>query len=232
MKLIEKVNSSKAVFFDLFHTLFGFDRSQIRSQHTATLLGIPEESWDHIVFNKSENRLRGLDRDKYSIIRELAHQYDPSISEETIRHAADIRERRFYEGLTGFRSPRFEVLKRLRQQGEKIGLISNADSIEVLGWFVSEFPQHFDSVTFSYEIGYLKPEPEIYLHALNTLQVKADDAIFVGDGGSEELRGAKNLGFTTVMTTEYTSRLWPGKIDARRQYSDYVVDDLRKLVEE
>ena len=232
MKLKEKVDAAEAVFFDLFHTLFGFDRSQVGVLHTSTLLGIPQDKWNHIVFDASEDRLRGIDRDKYSIIRKLAHQYDSSIPEETIRHAADIREQRFYEGLTRFRSPKFEVLSQLRQQGKKIGLISNADSIEVSGWFVSEFPRYFDSVIFSYEVGYMKPEPEIYRCALDSLNVRTEDAIFVGDGGNDELRGAREIGFTTVMTTEYSSALWPEKIDARRQYSDYVVDDLRMLVEE
>ena len=232
MTLKEKVDASDAVFFDLFHTLFGFERSQVGVLHTSTLLGIPQDQWDHIVFNTSEDRLRGIDRDKYSIIRSMAHQYDPSIPEEAIRQAADIRERRFYEGLTGFRTPKFEVLRKLRQRGKKIGLISNADSIEVSGWFVSEFPQYFDSVIFSYEVGYIKPEPEIYHCALKSLNVRAEDAIFVGDGGNDELWGAREVGFTTVMTTEYSNELWPEKIDARRPFSDYVVDDLRKLVEE
>ena len=232
MTLLEKVESAQAVFFDLFHTLFGFDRNQVGVLHTSTLLGIPKDKWNEIVFDTSEDRLRGMDRDKYSIIRKLAHQYDPSIPEETIRYAADVRERRFYEGLTGFKSPNFETLSRLRRHGKKIGLISNADSIEVSGWFVSEFPRYFDSVIFSYEVGYMKPEPGIYQCALDFLNVRAEDCLFVGDGGNDELRGAKEMGFTTVMTTEYSGILWPDKIDARRPYSDYVVDDLRLLLEE
>ena len=79
----------------------------------------------------------------------------------------------------------------------------------------------FDTVIFSYVTGYVKPEPEIYQIALDSLGVTAEESIFVGDGGSDEIRGAKEVGFTTVMTTEIISKLWPEKIDARAKYADY-----------
>jgi FMN phosphatase YigB (HAD superfamily) len=51
----------------------------------------------------------------------------------------------------------------------------------------------------------VKPEPEIYRLAMRNLSVGPADCIFVGDGGSEELRGARDLGITTVMITDITA---------------------------
>jgi putative hydrolase of the HAD superfamily len=86
-------------------------------------------------------------------------------------------------------------------------------------------------VTFSYQVGSVKPEPEIYRLALNSLNVSPEDSIFVGDGGSNELFGAKNVGFTTVMTTEIIGQLWPDKIQERRKHTDYVIDHFDLLTE-
>lgn len=40
----------------------------------------------------------------------------------------------------------------------------------------------------------VKPEPEIYRIALESLGVRPDQSVFVGDGGSDELRGAREMG--------------------------------------
>lgn len=230
MNLEEHIHQSKAVFFDLFHTLFSFKSDGIAGVNTSELLGIPEAIWNDLLFESSEQRLRGLKNDRYEIIRELAHSYDSRISEETIRRAADLRAERFSSGLKLVGSERIDVLKRLRSQGKKIGLISNADSVEVSGWKDSPLSEHFDSVVFSYATGYVKPEPGIYRIALECLGVAPHEAAFVGDGGSDELRGAKEVGMTTVMTTEIVSDLWPEKIPARAAYADYVISNLRELL--
>lgn len=231
MKLETRVSTAKAVFFDLFHTLSSFKSDGTEGRNTSEMLGVPEGVWDALLFDSSDERLRGSETDEYDIIRMLAHSYDPLISEETIREAADLRAERFALGLRSVKAERLEVLAELKRRGKRIGLISNADAVEVSGWSESPLAQFFDSVVFSFAVGSVKPEPEIYRIALDSLGVSADQSIFVGDGGSEELRGAKELGFTTVMTTEIISKLWPEKIASRMPWADYVVSSLKELTE-
>jgi len=231
MELSEKIRESKAVFFDLFHTLFSFVSNKTNGRNTSAMLGIPKDTWNQLLYDSSGDRLRGLEKDKYTIIRKLAHQYDPKIKESVIRDAADSRRKRFHDGLSSLKTSKVQVIEALRSRGKKIGLISNADSVEVSGWFSSPFVPHFDSVIFSYQVGYIKPEPEIYQCGLDSLGVSAKDSIFVGDGGSNELWGAKNLGFTTVMTTEIIGDLWPDKIEERRMHADYIIDRFDLLTE-
>lgn len=228
-ELTSQLAASKAVFFDLFHTLFSFKAERTAGQSTSALLGIPEARWDHLLFASSERRLRGLIHDRYEIIAELAHLYDPSIDEALIRKVADLRVERFTAGLQRVNPERIAVLRALRAAGKKIGLISNADSVEVSGWKASPLAACFDSVVFSFATGYVKPEPEIYKTALESLGVAPTESVFVGDGGSDELRGAKELGFTTVMTTEIIGPLWPEKIAGRRVHADHVVASLAAL---
>jgi FMN phosphatase YigB (HAD superfamily) len=66
---------------------------------------------------------------------------------------------------------------------------------------------YFDDVVFSHEVGFVKPDPEIYLTACERLGVEPGHCIFVGDGGSGELPGAAAVGMTPYCATWF-SRHW------------------------
>jgi FMN phosphatase YigB (HAD superfamily) len=88
-----------------------------------------------------------------------------------------------------------------------------------------------DATIFSYEVGYRKPDSRIYRHALAALDVPAADAIFVGDGGSDEHSGARALGMSTVLVTRLFAFWWPDKIEARRGRTDWEFEDVPAFVE-
>ena len=228
--MLDRIRNAEAVFFDLFHTLYSHRSSGARGFGTSGILGVPQDEWNRLLFEGSDARARGIVTDKYEIIRQIAHQIDPSIPESKIREAADYRESRFYEGLASLDAPKSAVIRELKLQGRKIGLISNADAVEVKGWFVSPISRLFDSVVFSYAVGYVKPEPDIYRIALDALGVSAERSVFVGDGGSNELIGARKLGFTTILTTEIIRDLWPERIPERLPYADFVIDRFEQLI--
>jgi putative hydrolase of the HAD superfamily len=47
---------------------------------------------------------------------------------------------------------------------------------------------------FSFAVGVVKPDPRIYLNAIEQLGVKPEDALYIGDGGDDELAGAQRAG--------------------------------------
>jgi len=53
-------------------------------------------------------------------------------------------------------------------------------------------------MVFSDEAGAVKPEPAIFLQALEQLGVEPANAMFVGDRLETDVQGAANLGMTTV----------------------------------
>lgn len=82
----------------------------------------------------------------------------------------------------------------LKNQGIKIGIISDTTlslqkSLEALG--VGEY---IDCYTSSKEIGVMKPDPQIYLAAINKLGLSPEDCIYVDDY-IDEVIGAEKLGF-------------------------------------
>jgi putative hydrolase of the HAD superfamily len=93
------------------------------------------------------------------------------------------------------------LLDALRARGLKLGLVSNAFDP---GWLLHRdlaemgLAQRLDFALFSSEVGKRKPHPAIFETALGALDVAPADAMFVGDRQYEDVRGAGELGMTTV----------------------------------
>jgi len=105
------------------------------------------------------------------------------------------KEVQFYPGAE-------EMLNELQRRGYKIGLISNCSYltppvVEELG-----LNQKMDVVVLSCLSGYVKPEREIYFLATEKLQVSPNECLYVGDGGDNEMVGAKELGCITALVEQ------------------------------
>ena len=226
------IEAKRAVVFDLFHTLTSLESTWGGGRRmTCEMLGVTREAWDEQLQRKSRDRLVGSKKDAFEIVAEMARAIDPSISDELIEAATENRIARFAPALREIPDETLAVLEWLKSRGKRIGLISNADVMEVAAWGQSKIGHLFDSTIFSCEVGYAKPEKEIYELSLRELGVSAAESVFVGDGGSNELQGAKSVGMTTVMITGIIRELWPERIADRQQHADFVIDRLTELVE-
>jgi putative hydrolase of the HAD superfamily len=93
------------------------------------------------------------------------------------------------------------LLDSLRERGLKLALVSNAFDP---GWLLRRdleqmgVAQRLDFAVFSSEIGLRKPHPEIFRRALEAVGTEPERALFVGDRLYEDVRGAGELGMTTV----------------------------------
>ena len=61
----------------------------------------------------------------------------------------------------------------------------------------------FDVMMLSCEQGVQKPEHEIFERCLAELSVAPEDCLYVGDGGSQELEAARNVGMETAQACWY-----------------------------
>ena len=226
----DAVNAADAVLFDLFHTLTSVDMVKTWRPPTHEILGVTREAWLEQVFGASRDRLVGKVRDPVTMMRTMAHAIDMSISLEVVEEATRNRQRRFHKALTQIPDATGDALATLKAKGKKLGLVSNADAMEIAAWEESPVAGLFDCVAFSCDVGYAKPEPEIYQICLDKLGVGPNEAVFVGDGGSDELMGAKAIGLTTVMMAGVIREMWPERIEPRLPYADFVIDTLDELV--
>jgi putative hydrolase of the HAD superfamily len=75
----------------------------------------------------------------------------------------------------------------------------------------------------------MKPDPRIFKEALRRLEVTPQDCVFVGDGGADELRAARELGFTTVMVTGYLS-VDDKNLQKRKEHAQYEIRFVDEIV--
>lgn len=219
-----------AVVFDLFHTLTGPEAEWSDLPWTSDVLGIDRSVWNELLVSRSRWRLAGEETDPYTIVRTLAHSIDPSIADDRIQHATDVRIRRFQDSLSRIPAENIETLATLRAAGFRLGLISNADVMEVAPWAECPLAGLFDVTVFSCQVGLVKPEPAIYARCIEALGVSPTGCVFVGDGGSNELLGAKQVGMTTVFMSGVMAQLWPDRVEERRAASDHHVERIPDLL--
>ncbi len=90
-------------------------------------------------------------------------------------------------------------LKQLSGLNLKIALITNGTPD--LQWQKirkSNIEQYFHTIVISGEIGYKKPGVEIFNYCLKQVNSKKDDSIMIGDSLEKDIRGANNMGITSV----------------------------------
>lgn len=95
------------------------------------------------------------------------------------------------------------TLKTLQQRGFLLGIVSNRhwggqlfqEDLQTLGLLDYFDPRH---MAISVDLGIRKPNPAIFLHTLNALNVAPEQAVMVGDSLLSDIAGGKLLGLFTV----------------------------------
>ncbi|NLG28748.1 MAG: HAD family hydrolase [Chloroflexi bacterium] len=226
--LAQTVADCRGLVFDLFHTLTCIELTST-GPHTAELLGIERVAWS-AALNAARWRLLGEERDPHTIIRRVALDVDPTLADTVIGQAAATRVRRFARSLTHPPAESLRVLRALGARGKRLGLISDADAGEVAAWPRSSLAPQFACALFSCDEGLTKPDPRIYARCLERLELPASACLFIGNGGSHELAGARAVGMGTVLMAGIARRIWPERPLPDLEHADYVIDRLDELL--
>jgi putative hydrolase of the HAD superfamily len=215
----------RAVLFDLFFTLVDPLGRETESEYA--ILGMNRVDFEARNALDYEVRACGKIRNPYEMMEHILRGLD--IPPERIRRATDARLERIRRALQGVEEKNVRFLEKIRAAGFKTALISNADIMDVYYWEDSPLCALFDETLFSYYEGLLKPDPRIYRLAVRRLGLDPGCCFFAGDGGHGELRGAREAGISTVLTTEYVVRVWPEKIEALKEDADFMVNTLEAI---
>jgi putative hydrolase of the HAD superfamily len=123
----------------------------------------------------------------------------------------------------------------------KLGIVSNFAIPECLRKLLEKFnlKEFFDAIIISGEINKRKPSPEIFKKALEALQVKSSEAIFVGDTLNIDVKGAKNIGIKAILIERGRENFTPDmpKTFTQKQLEentlpkpDKIIKNLRELL--
>jgi HAD superfamily hydrolase (TIGR01509 family) len=91
------------------------------------------------------------------------------------------------------------VLRELRQRGYRIGLVSVWDGTLATLCRTWAFTDLVNVIADSSVVGYHKPNPAHFRHALDALQVKPEHALHVGDTYDADVLGAEAAGIRPVL---------------------------------
>jgi putative hydrolase of the HAD superfamily len=221
------------VLFDLFHTLVSVPSAELLGEPTvAAILGVAAAEFHRCYYDDDVlGRCLGHVQDGVEAMRRVARMIDTSVAEDRIAAAVESRRRRFTRGLVDIEGPILAGLDRLRAAGIRTAIVSDAGADDVESWLLSPLRGRFDATVFSYELGVRKPARGIYEHALAAIGVRASDALFVGDGGSDEHRGARAVGMRSALVTRLIERPTPEKLAARRAHADWEFEDVAAFVD-
>jgi putative hydrolase of the HAD superfamily len=223
----------KAVFFDLFHTLVCVPPPSLTGERSVPeILGVSSAEWQRLYYDEDVfGRCLGRVSDSVEAMRLVTHSIDPTVGHDRILEAVKSRQRRFEIGLIRVEDSILAALDALRAAGIRTAIVSDAGVDDVESWPRSPIGSRVDVTIFSYQVGYRKPDPRIYHHALAALGVAPADSFFVGDGGSDEHTGARAVGMRTVLVTRLFSQWWPDKMEARRGVADFEFEDVAAFVD-
>ena len=202
----------RAVLFDWGDTLFHFayDEELLAAGWEAGLAtlerdGLPGPEATAVVFRERYLPLLfvpgSVEEVEYpELIRELLGGFGVELDDDELDRFL-AAEHAAWEPARVLGADTHALLDSLRERDLLTGLVSNAFDP---GWLLHKdladmgLADRLDAAVFSSEVGLRKPHPAIFEATLSALGVEAEDALFVGDRRFEDVRGAKELGMTTV----------------------------------
>jgi putative hydrolase of the HAD superfamily len=201
-----------AVLFDWGDTLmrFAYDEALVEAGHRAGLAALGRDNLPEV------ERVAAHFRERYEpffwtpgtveeleypgLVRQLLGDFGIEVDDEELIRFLEA-EHAAWDPARQLAAHTHALLESLRGRGLKLGLVSNAFDP---GWLLQRdleqmgLAQRLDFAVFSSEVGKRKPHRAIFERALEALGVAAPETVFVGDRLYEDVRGAGDLGMTTV----------------------------------
>jgi len=158
---------------------------------------------------RSEKEIRAVTHDNLELLR--LFDLGKIRPEEFYKRAvtaleADVSYADFcavYNDVFSLNEPVLAVVRRLKP-AYRLVLLSNTDVLRY-SHIMGRFPQlrFFDACVVSFEMGSMKPDPEIYREALRRVDSRPESAVFIDDIG-ENVAGAEQIGIRGILFTPQT----------------------------
>ena len=191
----------EAVVFDLFGTLVP---NMSLSEHRAVLtrmahvLSAPPDNFAQLWFDTFNERSTGIFQSPDDNVEYICRTLGVSVNETQVKLATRIRFDYAVQSMMP-RPDAIETLSHLKLEGYKTGLISDCSAEVPAMWKESPFVDLIDVAIFSCLVGVKKPDPRIYDLAMGKMVVEPEKCLYIGDGSSQELTGAAQLGMYPVL---------------------------------
>lgn len=196
-----KKSKYEAVIFDFFGTLVPIYTVNSHNELLSAMadkIGIPSDFFIDRWLSTFSERVTGKLPDLYSNIMKICDEFGASPTKEQCEVAIEIRLE-YTKNHICPKKDAIRTLSRIKELGFGLGLITDCSSELPRIWKETEFAPYFDVTLFSCIEGTKKPDPSIYKKACTLLNVTPVKCLYIGDGGSNELTGAKNVGMKPAL---------------------------------
>lgn len=148
---------------------------------------------------------------------------DKALVDVMIEHYRKVSNEMIELGLTSYPNAK-ETIIYLKENGCKIGVVtSKLNEVASYHLKLSGLLEYIDILVGYDDVQNHKPHPDPLLKALEILNIKKEDALYVGDH-ENDIRAAKKAGIESCAVT-YSSRLQ----EMLAEQPEYVIDDLDNL---
>ena len=218
----------KAVIFDLDGTLFDYTRS-----HNAALVNLTLEGGRLLNISQAEFSIAyewGREKVKNNIPIQAASHNRLLYIENALEHLGfkpalfalnlyDVYWNTFLDNMSLLEEAD-ELLEYLRRKGIKICLCSDLTAhIQYRKLRKLSIETCFDYIVTSEEAGIEKPNKRIFHLALDKLNVKAEEAVFIGDNKDRDIKGAEEVGMKAFL---YGTVIYPKETNPNYQIYKFI----------
>jgi putative hydrolase of the HAD superfamily len=190
----------RAVIFDLFGTLidnFHVDDYQAVLDEMVIALNAPREQFSATWIDSFIERVTGTPPTLEEGIAEVCRRIGVEPSNGQIAAAARVRLA-YSQRVLATRPHSLDTLAEIKRRGVGMALISDCTWEIPALWDGTPLAEFFKATVFSCDVGTKKPDRRMYELACMQLAVKPQDCLYIGDGASTELTGARAVGMQAL----------------------------------
>ena len=198
----------QGVLFDLFETLITESTASMRrASSLAAELGVNEDAYRRHWRSRRSDIVLGRCSFR-DALAEIVRSLGATPDERLLEHLRSERVKQKAAVLCTVEPDVLAAIKELRARGLRLAVVTNSFAEDVAGWDSSPLRSYFDITLCSCAVGLAKPNPEVYLLACRELHLPPGQSLFIGDGGDDELDGARRAGLHACRALWFLSR-WP-----------------------
>ncbi len=231
----------KAVITDYIGTLtnarcYTMEASIAKLHHALSEAGFETDKQQFLdAYAKAHEKYRLI---RYGELREVTNAVWVAETLRNLGHEAQAEDPKMKAALNVFFQdyvnslelrPYAEKFLKKAKETCKLGLISNFTYAPVVRSSLRKLgvSHYFNAIVVSGDCGWRKPHRKIFTDALNRLQVKPDEAVYIGDSPAEDIKGAREAGMKTVFV--HSQFYSPGDLEASGEKPDHMANDLQEI---
>lgn len=199
----------KAIFFDLDHTILNSKKSEEEAMHELfktcqELQEFNEEEFEEkwhknalVLYEKYNKKEITFERQRLDRVKNTFLDFGIIKNDEEAKEIFKIYLK-WYEKKWQLFDDAKEVLEKLKKD-YKLGIITNGDGIQQRQKLENtKITNYFSQIIISSEVGFSKPEKEIFKLACEKIKEKPESCIMVGDNLKADVQGAINAGLNGI----------------------------------